>query len=864
MDINKLTQKSREAVQDAQALTIEYGNTQIEQAHLLYALLAQENGLIPQMLTKMEIDPEAVKADAQQAVSRLPKVSGPGREPDKVYISQDVDRALNAAQNQADHMTDEYISVEHLMLGLMETADSNLKTIFQRHNLTKEKFLEALKTVRGNTRVTSDTPEDTYDALSKYGQDLVALARAHKLDPVIGRDEEIRNVIRILSRKTKNNPCLIGEPGVGKTAIAEGLAQRIVRGDVPSSLKDRRLFSLDMGALIAGAKFRGEFEERLKAVLNEVKKSNGEIILFIDELHTIVGAGKTEGSMDAGNLLKPMLARGELHCIGATTLNEYAKYIEKDPALERRFQPVMVNEPSVEDTISILRGLKERYEVFHGVKIQDQALIAAATLSNRYITDRFLPDKAIDLVDEACAMIRSEMDSMPAEMDELNRKIMRHEIEEAALKKETDTLSQEHLADIQKELADMRAQFSEMKAKWENEKSAIGKVQKLREEIEQLNAEMEKAEREYDLNRAAEIKYGRLPQLRKELEEEERTAEEGKRTLLRDRVTEEEIAKIVARWTGIPVSKLMEGEREKLLHLEDILHQRVIGQDEAVTKVTEAILRSRAGIQDPNRPIGSFLFLGPTGVGKTELAKALAQVLFDDERNMVRIDMTEYMEKYSVSRLIGAPPGYVGYEEGGQLTEAVRKKPYSVVLFDEIEKAHPDVFNILLQVLDDGRITDSQGRTVDFKNTIIILTSNLGSQYILEGIQDGRITDEAREKVEALLKTQFRPEFLNRIDEIVFYKPLMKNEIDRIVDLQIADLRRRLKEKQLEVELTDSARSYIVDAGYDPVYGARPLKRFLQSKVETLIARKILSEDLHHGSVLTVDYDGRDLFVTTK
>ena len=864
MDINKLTQKSREAVQDAQALTIEYGNTQIEQAHLLYALLAQENGLIPQMLAKMEIDPEAVKADAQQAVSRLPKVSGPGREPDKVYISQDVDRALNAAQNQADHMTDEYISVEHLMLGLMETADSNLKTIFQRHNLTKEKFLEALKTVRGNTRVTSDTPEDTYDALSKYGQDLVALARAHKLDPVIGRDEEIRNVIRILSRKTKNNPCLIGEPGVGKTAIAEGLAQRIVRGDVPSSLKDRRLFSLDMGALIAGAKFRGEFEERLKAVLNEVKKSNGEIILFIDELHTIVGAGKTEGSMDAGNLLKPMLARGELHCIGATTLNEYAKYIEKDPALERRFQPVMVNEPSVEDTISILRGLKERYEVFHGVKIQDQALIAAATLSNRYITDRFLPDKAIDLVDEACAMIRSEMDSMPAEMDELNRKIMRHEIEEAALKKETDTLSQEHLADIQKELADMRAQFSEMKAKWENEKSAIGKVQKLREEIEQLNAEMEKAEREYDLNRAAEIKYGRLPQLRKELEEEERTAEEGKRTLLRDRVTEEEIAKIVARWTGIPVSKLMEGEREKLLHLEDILHQRVIGQDEAVTKVTEAILRSRAGIQDPNRPIGSFLFLGPTGVGKTELAKAFAQVLFDDERNMVRIDMTEYMEKYSVSRLIGAPPGYVGYEEGGQLTEAVRKKPYSVVLFDEIEKAHPDVFNILLQVLDDGRITDSQGRTVDFKNTIIILTSNLGSQYILEGIQDGRITDEAREKVEALLKTQFRPEFLNRIDEIVFYKPLMKNEIDRIVDLQIADLRRRLKEKQLDVELTDSARSYIVDAGYDPVYGARPLKRFIQSKVETLIARKILSEDLHHGSVLTVDYDGRDLFVTTK
>ena len=860
MDINKLTQKSREAVQDAQALTIEYGNTQIEQAHLLYALLAQENGLIPQMLTKMEIDPEAVKADAQQAVSRLPKVSGPGREPDKVYISQDVDRALNAAQNQADHMTDEYISVEHLMLGLMETADSNLKTIFQRHNLTKEKFLEALKTVRGNTRVTSDTPEDTYDALSKYGQDLVALARAHKLDPVIGRDEEIRNVIRILSRKTKNNPCLIGEPGVGKTAIAEGLAQRIVRGDVPSSLKDRRLFSLDMGALIAGAKFRGEFEERLKAVLNEVKKSNGEIILFIDELHTIVGAGKTEGSMDAGNLLKPMLARGELHCIGATTLNEYAKYIEKDPALERRFQPVMVNEPSVEDTISILRGLKERYEVFHGVKIQDQALIAAATLSNRYITDRFLPDKAIDLVDEACAMIRSEMDSMPAEMDELNRKIMRHEIEEAALKKETDTLSQEHLADIQKELADMRAQFSEMKAKWENEKSAIGKVQKLREEIEQLNAEMEKAEREYDLNRAAEIKYGRLPQLRKELEEEERTAEEGKRTLLRDRVTEEEIAKIVARWTGIPVSKLMEGEREKLLHLEDILHQRVIGQDEAVTKVTEAILRSRAGIQDPNRPIGSFLFLGPTGVGKTELAKALAQVLFDDERNMVRIDMTEYMEKYSVSRLIGAPPGYVGYDEGGQLTEAVRRAPYSVVLFDEVEKAHPDVFNILLQILDDGRITDSQGRTVDFKNTIIILTSNLGSQYLLDGIQpDGSISAEAQQAVRAELRGAFRPEFLNRLDEIIMFRPLTRENLSGIVDIMVDGLRKRLADRSVGLELTDSAKQLIIDRGYDPLYGARPLRRYLQSSAETLIAREILRGDISAGSTITLDVENGEL-----
>ena len=864
MDINKLTQKSREAVQDAQALTIEYGNMQIEQAHLLYALLAQEDGLIPQLLTKMEVQPESLKNEVQGVLSRLSKVTGPGREPDKVYISQDVDRALNEAEKQAARMTDEYVSVEHLMLGLLETADSNLKKVFQNHGIEKNKFLEALKAVRGNTRVTSDTPEDTYDALSKYGTDLVAAARAHKLDPVIGRDEEIRNVIRILSRKTKNNPCLIGEPGVGKTAIAEGLAQRIVRGDVPASLKDRKLFSLDMGALIAGAKFRGEFEERLKAVLNEVKKSNGEIILFIDELHTIVGAGKTEGSMDAGNLLKPMLARGELHCIGATTLSEYSKYIEKDAALERRFQPVMVNEPTVEDTISILRGLKERYEVFHGVKIQDQALIAAATLSNRYITDRFLPDKAIDLVDEACAMIRSEMDSMPAEMDELNRKIMRHEIEEAALKKETDTLSQEHLADIQKELADMRAQFSEMKAKWENEKNAIGKVQKIREEIEQLNAEMEKAERDYDLNRAAEIKYGRLPQLKKELEEEERNADEGKRTLLRDRVTEEEIARIVARWTGIPVSKLMEGEREKLLHMEDILHKRVIGQDEAVQKVSEAILRSRAGIQDPNRPIGSFLFLGPTGVGKTELAKALAQVLFDDERNIVRIDMTEYMEKYSVSRLIGAPPGYVGYEEGGQLTEAVRKKPYSVVLFDEIEKAHPDVFNILLQVLDDGRITDSQGRTVDFKNTIIILTSNLGSQYILDGIEDGRISDSAKAQVEGLLKTQFRPEFLNRIDEIVFYKPLMKDEIVSIVDLMLEDLRKRLRDKQLDVQLTDRAKQYIVDAGYDPVYGARPLKRFLQSRVETLIARKIIAEDLHHGSVIEVDYDGNALTASVR
>ena len=866
MDINKLTQKSREAVQDAQALTIEYGNTQIEQAHLLYALLAQENGLIPQMLTKMEIDPEAVKADAQQAVSRLPKVSGPGREPDKVYISQDVDRALNAAQNQADHMTDEYISVEHLMLGLMETADSNLKTIFQRHNLTKEKFLEALKTVRGNTRVTSDTPEDTYDALSKYGQDLVALARAHKLDPVIGRDEEIRNVIRILSRKTKNNPCLIGEPGVGKTAIAEGLAQRIVRGDVPSSLKDRRLFSLDMGALIAGAKFRGEFEERLKAVLNEVKKSNGEIILVIDELHTIVGAGKTEGSMDAGNLLKPMLARGELHCIGATTLNEYAKYIEKDPARERRFQPVMVNEPSVEDTISILRGLKERYEVFHGVKIQDQALIAAATLSNRYITDRFLPDKAIDLVDEACAMIRSEMDSMPAEMDELNRKIMRHEIEEAALKKEDDALSQEHLAEIQKELAEMRDEFNAKKAQWENEKNAIGKVQKLREDLEAANAELEKAQRQYDLNKAAELQYGRIPELKRQLEAEEAIANEGRaRSLLRDKVTEEEIARIIERWTGIPVAKLMEGEREKLLHLEDILHQRVVGQDEAVRLVSEAILRSRAGIADPDRPIGSFLFLGPTGVGKTELAKTLAEALFDSEKNMVRIDMSEYMEKFSVSRLIGAPPGYVGYEEGGQLTEAVRRHPYSVVLFDEVEKAHPDVFNILLQVLDDGRITDSQGRTVDFKNTIIILTSNLGSQYLLDGIDaDGNITQEAKNAVNDLLRHSFRPEFLNRLDEIVFYKPLTKDNITHIIDLLVAELNRRLEDKQLTVVLTPAAKQFIIDSAYDPAFGARPLRRFVQHSVETLISRKIIADQVESGDTLTVDCVNGELTVEAR
>ena len=864
MDTNRFTQKSLEALQAAQQLAQSYGNAQVEQVHLLYALLSQENGLIGQLMSKLGLNTQQVQTACESAVNRLPKISGSNQQP---YVTASLSQALTEAENQMKQMRDEYISVEHLFLGLLEKADSTVRPLFASLNITKPKFLEALQAVRGSARVTSEDPESTYDALKKYGQDLVELARQNKLDPVIGRDTEIRNAIRILSRKSKNNPVLIGEPGVGKTAIAEGLAQRIVRGDVPDSLKNRTIFSLDMGAMIAGAKFRGEFEERLKAVLNDIKASNGRIILFIDELHTIVGAGKTEGSMDAGNLLKPMLARGELHCIGATTLNEYRKYIEKDAALERRFQPVMVSEPTVEDTISILRGLKERYEVFHGVKISDQALIAAATLSNRYISDRFLPDKAIDLVDEACATIRTEMDSMPQELDDVRRRIMQHEIEEAALKKEDDALSRERLSVIQKELADMREQFNAMKARWENEKNSIGKVQKLREEIEHMGGEIAEAERNYDLNRAAELKYGKLPQLQKELAEQEKIAEEAKsdRTLLRDKVTEEEIARIVARWTGIPVSKLMEGEREKLLHLDDTLHERVIGQDEAVEKVCEAILRSRAGIQNPNRPIGSFLFLGPTGVGKTELAKALAQALFDDEKNMVRIDMSEYMEKHSVSRLIGAPPGYVGYDEGGQLTEAVRRRPYCVVLFDEVEKAHPDVFNVLLQVLDDGRITDSQGRTVDFKNTIIILTSNLGSSAILDGIdENGNITEAARKQVEGMLKTQFRPEFLNRLDEIVFYKPLTRNEIDKIVDLQVADLNRRLSDKQLTMHLTPAARSYIVAQGYDPIYGARPLKRFMQRAVETLIARKLIAEDVQPRTDLLVDYDGDKLVIDAE
>ena len=864
MNMQKLTKKTIEAIQAAQDTAMNYGNTNVDQPHLLYALLVQENGLIPQLVKKLGKDPNVVAGSVERIIGKIPKVSGSGRDMNTVYISQSLDRLLNASEAIAKNMGDEYVSVEHIMLSYFDNADKDIKQLFTDFALDKDGFLKALQEVRGNQRVTNDTPEDTYDVLKKYGQDLVELAKQNKLDPVIGRDSEIRNAIRILSRKSKNNPVLIGEPGVGKTAIAEGLAQRIVRGDVPDNLKDRKIFSLDMGSLISGAKFRGEFEERLKAVLNEVKKSDGKIILFIDELHTIVGAGKTDGAMDAGNLLKPMLARGELHCIGATTLNEYRQYIEKDPALARRFQPVQVDEPTVEDTISILRGLKDRYEVFHGVKIQDSALITAAVLSNRYISDRFLPDKAIDLVDEACALIRTEINSMPTELDDIARKIMQKEIAETALKKEEDKLSQEQLVEVRKELSELRDEFNSMKTRWENEKNSISRLQKLREDIDKTNADIAEAERSYDLNKAAELKYGKLPALKKELEEAEDAADDyEKNTLLRDKVTDEEIAKIVGRWTGIPVSKLMEGEREKLLRLEDILHKRVIGQDEAVEKVSEAILRSRAGIQDPNRPLGSFMFMGPTGVGKTELAKALAQALFDDEKNIVRIDMTEYMEKHSVSRLIGAPPGYVGYEEGGQLTEAVRRKPYAVVLFDEVEKAHPDVFNILLQVLDDGRITDSQGRTVDFKNTIIILTSNLGSDHILEGIdENNEITPEARAQVDKLLKSHFRPEFLNRLDEIVFYKPLSKKEIYPIIDLMLEKLRQRLEDKQLELEVTDSAKELIVKEGYDPVYGARPLKRYIQSKLETLIARTMIAEDLEPDTVIRVDSDGEKMLVT--
>jgi len=860
VNFGKYTQKSLEAVQSAQKIAVSNGHQQLEQVHLLLAMLQQEGGLTPQLLRKMEVSVESLEAASNQLLRKIPSVSG-SREMDRFYVSADMDAVFTAAEDQAAQMKDEYVSVEHLFIALLDAAKGGVKDLLDTYRITREGALKALQSIRGNQRVTTDSPEGTYEALEKYGTDLVKRAREQKQDPVIGRDEEIRNVIRILSRKTKNNPVLIGEPGVGKTAIAEGLAQRIVKKDVPKSLVNKTIFSLDMGALVAGAKYRGEFEERLKAVLNEVKESDGQIILFIDELHTIVGAGKTDGAMDAGNLLKPMLARGELHCIGATTLDEYRQYIEKDPALERRFQPVQVDEPTVEDTIAILRGLKERYEVFHGVKIADPALISAATLSHRYITDRFLPDKAIDLVDEACAQIRTEMDSMPTELDAVSRKIIQMEIEEAALKREEDALSKARLAELQKELAEERDAFNTMKAQWDNEKNSIGRLQQLREHIEDLNRQIEAAEQNYDLEKAAELKYGRLPEAQRALEAEEAKAQSTREnTMLRDRVTEEEIARIVQRWTGIPVSRLVQGEREKLLTLDETLHKRVVGQDEAVQAVTEAIQRSRAGIQDPNRPIGSFLFLGPTGVGKTELAKTLAQALFDDENNLVRIDMSEYMEKFSVSRLIGAPPGYVGYEEGGQLTEAVRRKPYSVVLFDEVEKAHPDVFNVLLQVLDDGRITDSQGRTVDFKNTILILTSNLGSEYLLNGISaDGSIDEAAKNQVQALLRRSFRPEFLNRLDEIVFYKPLTKSDVTAIIDLQIAKLNSRLEDKQISIELTENAKTAIVDAAYDPQYGARPLRRYVQHTVETMLSKRILRGEVLPGQIVTVDAENGEL-----